>query len=240
MYRIAICDDEARDIEELERRLEAYGKKYEKALVVTSYQSPDMFVTDVEAGRQFDVVFLDMEMPRMSGLEVMRELKELQFQAPVIIFSAYLKYSPEAIEYQVFRYLTKDGLKDFDAYLAAAIRKVDSEREEDYFIQTKRRQVRINCREILYCRKESKMSLIMMKSGEIVRERKPLHKLLEELRGKSDAFIPIERGYIVNLRYVREVRKNLLYLEQGETLPVGYTYVKEVKMALNQYWRKRL
>ena len=179
-------------------------------------------------------------MPEMDGLQAIRAMKEKCADVLILIVSCYQQYTISAMELDVFRYLVKGQLEpSFDDYLEAALRRVDLKRHENYFILSARKQIKITCRDIIYCYKEAKMSVIVTKSEQI-RERKPLQSLLGDLQTNCDYFAMIERGYIVNLYYVEKLEKNVIYLENNIRLPVGFTYGDEVKRQLNTFWRKRL
>ena len=107
MYQIAICDDQQSSIDELVRNLNYYREKHNTDILEIPYQNPDGLLHDIERGIHFDIIFLDIEMPMINGLEVMRELAGAQVDSIIIIVSSHLQYSIEAIELKVFRYLMK-------------------------------------------------------------------------------------------------------------------------------------
>ena len=92
----------------------------------------------------------------------------------------------------------------------------------------------------MYCHKESKMSVFATNSGELIKERRPLQEVFEELRRICDSFIVIERSFIVNMNYIETMKQNEILLENNIILPVGRTYVNEVRKQLNDFWRKRI
>lgn len=240
MYRIAVCDDQPAAAEKMEQNLKAYMQKHAVDISASVYLSPDMLLADIENGTNFDIIFLDIEMPMINGLDVIRELTQLHVNSLVIIVSSHIQYSLEAIELKVFRYLMKNCEWDmFERYLDAALREVEAAKQEHYISISAKQRVRVNCGDILYCYKDSKSSVLVTKEEEI-KERKTLQVLLSELQELCDYFIMIERGYIVNLHHVERISGNKLYLKNKSKLPIGNTYEKEVKSTLNQFWRKRI
>lgn len=239
MYQIAICDDQQSSIDELKRNLKYYREKHDTDILETPYQNPDGLLQDIEQGMHFDIIFLDIEMPMINGLEVIRELAAMHVDSVIIIVSAHLQYSIEAIELKVFRYLLKGcGEEMFERYLTAALKEIDTARENKYMISTVRKKMLINCEDIIYCYKESKMS-VMVTRNETIKERKALNRLLADLLEICDYFVMVERGYIVNMHYIEKICGNKICLKNGQTIPIGSTYDREVKRALNEFWRKR-
>ncbi len=241
MYQIAVCDDQQKAIDEIIKNLRQYKEKYDVDILETPYSTPDKLIGDIENGMHYDIIFLDIEMPMISGIKVMRELESMNVDSVIIVVSAYLQYSIEAIELNVFRYLMKYCEKDmFERYLNAALKEVDSKKRDNYVIATARKKILVNCSDIFYCYKSSKMVVMVTVNGEI-RERKSLQKMLEDLQKLCDYFIMAERGYIVNLHYIEKIIGNEIYLKKcPEKIPIGSTYEKQVKTALNTFWRKRL
>lgn len=92
----------------------------------------------------------------------------------------------------------------------------------------------------MYCHKESKMSVFVTNSGELIRERRALQEVYEGLQRIDDSFIMVERSYLVNMHYIETMRQNELLLENNMILPVGRTYVDDVRKTLTDFWRKRI
>ena len=57
--------------------------------------------------KKFDLVFLDVEMPRISGIDLLKKIRKIDQGLPVVIISAHEKYAVEASHNQIFDYLLK-------------------------------------------------------------------------------------------------------------------------------------
>jgi DNA-binding LytR/AlgR family response regulator len=84
------------------------------------------------------------------------------------------------------------------------------------------------------------MSVFVTNSGELIRERRALQEVYEGLQRIDDSFIMVERSYLVNINYIETMRQNELLLENNIILPVGRTYVDDVRKTLTDFWRKRI
>lgn len=241
MYAIAICDDCREALKGIEKRLKRYGEKSKVQASVETYQSQTQLLADLEGGRNYDIIFMDIEMPGMNGLEVLRRIRERDKECLFIIISSYQQYAVCGYELEVFRYLVKGSMEaGFDNCMDAALKKLDSNSRKNYFITSTRKRIKIPCEDIMYCHKESKMSVFATNSGELIKERRPLQEVFEELRRICDNFIVIERSFIVNMNYIETMKQNEILLENNIILPVGRTYVNEVRKQLNDFWRKRI
>ncbi len=240
MYQIAICDDQQTAIKALENYINNYSILNNKAFHSKQYNQAIDLLYDVEEGVCFDIIFVDIEMSELNGLETIKRIKQLHSKSLIIIVSSYTQYAIEAIELEVFRYLVKSDLdSSFDLAMRTALKRIDLINSKNYYIISPRKHIKIACNEIIYCYKESKSSVIVTFKDQI-KERKALHTLLEDLNSISNNYIMIERGYIVNLHYVTKIDKNNVILENNTILPIGYTYLDKVKKHVITFWSSKL
>ena len=240
MYRIAICDDQEEVIKQFEVLCYEYQQKQRTEISVHSYLNPDMLVADLEEEVYYDIFFIDIEMPQRNGLSVVKDIKNICPDSLVVILTSYTQYAIDAIELEVFRYLVKQEMEGcFEIYLNAAIRRIRKEEEKYYFIISPRKKIRISCNDIIYCYKDEKMSVLVTKTGE-VRERKTINRLLKDLCAVCDYFMMTERGYFINMYYAEKIQKNMIYLENNIRVPIGVTYMNDVRKGLSDFWRNRL
>ena len=76
MLKIAFCDDETAEIAQLEELLEEYAAARGQEFVHTSYQSSVELMADIEKGKHFDIMLLDILMPGENGMTAAREVRE--------------------------------------------------------------------------------------------------------------------------------------------------------------------
>lgn len=105
MLRIAICDDDERFQIRLEKLIKKYfsGKTLELP-EITKYSSGESMI---KSEQEFDIVLMDVEMSRLSGLYTIKKIKPRNRYAIYIIISSFDEYLDEAMGVKVFRYMTK-------------------------------------------------------------------------------------------------------------------------------------
>ena len=72
----------------------------------------------------------------------------------------------------------------------------------------------------------------------IIKVRKSLLTVCGEL--ESEEFIFIERGCIINLIHLTQIKNSSVYLRDGTILPISRSHLQDVKMAVNSYWGKHI
>ena len=103
--RIAICDDSLNDLDLL--RTTILNHTYIRDTQVDSYTSSVEFIEKVENGTYYDIVFLDIEMPEMNGIECGHRLHRATNNTVLIFLTNFPQYALEGYECEALRYLVK-------------------------------------------------------------------------------------------------------------------------------------
>ncbi|KIR01495.1 two-component response regulator [Lachnospiraceae bacterium TWA4] len=122
VVKVAICDDEQESLERVKNELIKSADELEIEVEIHPYTDGRQVLEDEQ---NLDVLFLDIDMPMISGLEVARTLRENGSEVILIFISAHEQYVFESMEYQPFRYIRKERIEAevFHA-LKSAYRKV--------------------------------------------------------------------------------------------------------------------
>ena len=103
--RICICDDDPITVECLSNSINTFFKKnHIKISALSVFQDGNSLLKDQEPK---DLVFLDIEMPELSGIHVGQQLVKLNKDVIIIIVTSYAEYLDDAMKLRVFRYLSK-------------------------------------------------------------------------------------------------------------------------------------
>lgn len=168
--------------------------------------------------QQVDLIFLDIEMPEMTGLEL---LSNLTNPPKVIIVSAYEQYALKGYEFEVVDYLLKPV--SFDRFLKSANRihdllQTEQKDADDYiFVKSDKQLKKILLRDILFIESMENYVIIQtVSSKEIVYTTlKQIHESLPQ-----DIFQQTHRSYIVNIDQVNAIDGNLLNVNSHK-IPVA-------------------
>jgi DNA-binding LytR/AlgR family response regulator len=183
-----------------------------------------------------DLLFLDIKMPEMNGLDL---LKNLKHPPKVILTTAYDTYALEGYELDVVDYLLKPIR--FERFLKA-IQKVQQPAtapaaqqpplpvDEPFYVRSDRKLVRIDPGEVLYV-ESLKNYLAIHTPGQKVIVYATLSQIGEELQ-RNPCFVQVHKSFIVNTRFVAEVRNSMILLKDHTELPVGNHYRDALLQAL--------
>lgn len=209
--KIAICDDEKEMCVEL-KRLVLKQKAGEEVFLFTSGRQ------FLESRERFDIVFLDIQMEGISGLETARALRMKDEKAVLIFVTALKEYVFEAFDVSAFHYLLKPVAEEkfsrvFErAYCEAGRRERDA--AEQLFFQTRSRSFTLQKKDILYVESRGrKVDIHTVK--ECVTVYATMSSLAEQL---GEDFYRCHRGYLVNLARIAEYETDRILLGNGEAV----------------------
>lgn len=189
----------------------------------------------LNAGMKPDVIFLDINMPVISGIDFYRSLKD----PPLVVFTtAYSEFAVDAFELQAADYLVKPV--SFERFLKTAQRiqshftpdkelSVSKNPKRDYiFVKHNGKMQRIDFSSILFA--EAKGDYIDIHTGNnhylVLMSMKELEEWIP-----SDEFRRVHRSFIVNLRRIRATHGNVIELE-GKEVPIGAAYKEDFLKAI--------
>lgn len=235
MLRIAVCDDEQAAVQVHKKIAKACLEQCNSIGEITDYTASDNLLYDITEDKFFfDLILLDIEMPGCTGMEIAEKIKPYLPNVKIIFITSHIEYAIDAFELSVFRYVPKDDLdKRLPAAIRDAVRLIELEGGKSYTIRTNSRLEKIPYREIYYIERDGKNASITA-SGGVSKVRKSLQQVYEEL--DAEEFIYIDRGCIVNMIHIMQIRDGMAALQNGESLPVSRSHLQEVKERINNYW----
>ncbi len=226
--RIAICDDEEMYRVQLKSVLD-------KILVNADYEIETFAdgnrLEEAYSEAQYDLVFLDIEMPAVDGITLARRLRARSEKVFIVFLTGHVEYALEGYEVNALRYLTKpvdtDKLKEVIRYVQD---KQGSGRQ--IIVKEDGEQLLIDIADVMYMESMNQNVRIVTTRGEHV-IRYNIGDFEQQLAG--DGFFRIHRGYIVALAKVKKLAKSDVIMEDGTALPVSRSNIKALKDALYAY-----
>lgn len=182
-----------------------------------------------------DLMFLDVNMPRLSGLDF---LKNLSQHPLVILTTAYTEYAMEGYELNILDYLKKPFSFErfFKAFQKAeeqiALRDHKENQEADYiFIKANKKTIRVEFKSISYIEGLGDYIKIHLKDKHLVTNLSM--KKMEELL-PCDQFFRTHKSYIIRLDQIQSIEGNLVELN-GTKLPIGNNFRQDFQELINKH-----
>lgn len=185
---------------------------------------------------EIDILFLDIEMPEMTGIDL---LKTLHVLPQVIIYSSQEKYALESYEYNVTDYLLKPVT--YPRFLKAINKvKEKNEKREDVtkssteiFIKNNSSLVRVKYDDILWI--EALENYVVVNS---FKEKYTIHFTMKAISDKmpSDQFVRVHRSFIVNIGKIKVIEDNSVVIKTdtgSKVIPIGKSYKEKLMNDIN-------
>ena len=138
MIRCAICDDDGVFVEQMKEISEGLLAEERTVYELRCYTDPMELYYDIGDGIVFDIVILDIEMPRLNGIEIAKTLKEKQPECLVMFLTVHMEYAIDAFELEIFRFIPKDEIAlRYKKYLRGAVGLVRELDEASYIVEKK-------------------------------------------------------------------------------------------------------
>jgi len=232
--RIAICDDTAADREAIGTALNAFLTARGILARVASFAHPDNLLV---AARQepFDLYLLDVVMPMIDGLAVVRELRAFQRDAPVVYFTTSKDHALAAFGVHALGYVVKPYTRaQFDETLDCAIRSVARDAGHFVLLKTAEGLSRLDAGTIVYvtASKVANCKTLHLENGKTLDVRLTLDALAEAFRGHVPFFAD-GRYALVNPYRVRSISGEMVTFDNGATLAIHRPSVAALRNAVS-------
>ncbi len=212
--KIAICDDEKLYIERVEKIVSSFFESEETQAEIETFPSGEKLV---EAESLFDIVFLDIEMSGLNGIETAKILNQKNSKAKIFIFTSHNHYLDDAMDLNVFRYIDKSSS---DERIVAGLKKsIESLRHTEIYITTKNNEkLRIPKNDIVFVEvKYKKVYVQTVNEQYMVRDKFEYYK--EKL---NDSFFAVPHSsFIINFSHVSKYKRENVELTGGFKITIA-------------------
>ena len=192
-----------------------------------AYSDPEAFLRDAPSIRP-NLIFCDIEMPAMDGVDVIRKLRAQKSDADVIFVSNREDRVFDSLSVHPFGFVRKKNfIQDINDVIALYL-KDRKKVVAKIVVNTREGLVSVKIDDIVYVESQLKYQYF-----HIVNDRRPIEtrmtisEINDELLPKG--FISCYKGITVNVAYVKAFVKDVLYLTTGDQVPIAKRKVKEVK-----------
>lgn len=188
-------------------------------------------VLEVLQEKQVDILFLDINMPKLSGLSL---LKTMQHKPNVIITTAYPEYAVEGFELSVTDYLLKPFSLERFLQAVGKVQRNSTKQTETFildreeaptslFVKSDKKIIKIDFDQISHI--EAYGNYIKIYTDKMILTPQTLSDFLEKL---PDTFLRIHKSFVINFNQLKLIDGNLVVLQNEVKLPIGKSYRKVI------------
>ncbi len=238
MYSIALCDDDAKELDRIENLLMAYQKTKES----WEYQSKcfasaeELLRCIQEENYTPDFLLLDIYLKGKNGIEAAQELRKCNFHSVIVFLTTSMEHALEAYGVDAVQYLVKPLKQDiFFHALDIASQQIQKRKQNQIVMKVAGGGIRqFNPDDILYCESQKNYQIIYMASEEckVRMTVKELWRVLEYL----PQFNRCGRSYILNLNHVVSVEREEILMDNEGIIYIPRNIAVEFKKDYFAYY----
>ncbi len=233
---ISICDDNREYISVVESYLEKLDISPIEHDVFTSGEE---LVKIYESEKAiYDVIFLDMEMDGINGIETAKRIREFDKHVQIVFVTSYEKYVYDSFECSPFRFLVKPvNFDKFKQVFDDVCKKLSEEIKFFCFTENKSK-IRLFCNDIIYFESQNHFTLVHTKnkSYKICKSLSDVHNMVDK-----DKFCRIHKSFVINLFHVEKLGKKEVLLDcLKKNIPISRTYQKIVPKEYTKFVERNL
>ncbi|MBD5545222.1 MAG: response regulator transcription factor [Lachnospiraceae bacterium] len=228
---IAILEDQPTEAEHLKSILNKWSLQTNCELAISEYNSGEEFFkeNDIIAYQTFSVFFLDIQMKKMSGLDVAKKLRKEGYQGPIIFLTAFREYVFHGYEVHAMNYLLKP-VKEEPLFLCLDEIAKDLS-ASSYLYRNKQDIISIPYKDILSF-SSSLHYIDILTVLEHFCQYATLNNIIEYL---PQEFIRIHKSCIVNMAHIYKISGSTIVLSNHMTAQIGRSYTKSVVASFTAY-----
>lgn len=230
MYHIAIVEDEKEYAEQLQTFLKQYEGEHNVKFKVTVFEDGAEILKDYQP--IYDLILLDIEMPEVNGMDAADQIRKKDQEVVMMFITNIASYAIRGYEVGALDYVMKPiTYYGFAMRLGRALKRVQQNEQKTVLLPLSDGVKKLQIQQIYYVEVQNRILHFYTDEGEYT-IRGTMQKVEESLRGHS--FAKCNHWYMVNLRHVTEVRKNIAVVA-GHELEISRRNRTPFMKALAEY-----
>ena len=232
-YRIALCDDQLSQLENIAKKLNLYAQARHLHFHIDTYPSAEAFLFDFAENHNFDLLFLDIEMAQMNGIQLARKVRAENETVQLCFITGYPDYMSQGYDVEALHYLLKPVSTEKLFEVCDRFMKVVETQPRFFLFSFGKEVVRVYEKELFYGEAQGHYVILHTKQGEL-KLRMTMPELEKQL---GDGFFRTGRSFAVNLRSVTRITRTDVILEDGTAVPLGKGLFDAANTALIAFLR---
>lgn len=239
MLKVYLCDDNVEVVKEYTNLIEQSAKENNIDITLSVFNSGEALLFHMsDLSNLADIVYLDVMMEKINGIDTAYKLREMGCKSEIIFITSSEKFIFEAFDVGALQYLVRSKTTEerFKKTFLRASNLALKKESEMFLCEFHNMKKMVPISEISYFEIWRRVVTVHYSGDKTAKFYKSMEQLEKQLKGKN--FVRSHRSYIVNLPYITKFEAQSLSLKTGETIPVGVTYVRQVKKEFEEYISK--
>lgn len=236
MTNIYLCDDNEVLLNRYKQQITDLTVKHSIEHCITTFTSGEQLLFHLsENPNTADIIYLDILMDKMNGLEVAKKLRETGYNGEIIFLTSSEEYVFDSFDVNPLYYILKDSGNEQSKFEESFLRGISltSKKATEFFIcanRAEKKQIPLHL--ISYFEIRSRVVTVHYDGPKVFEFYCSMESLLSQLSRNS--FIRCHRSYVISLKYIDTIEAKDVILAPGIKIPIGATYMKDLKLAFSK------
>lgn len=234
MYRIVLCDDEVEIVKKMQQTITKCFWKMKVKIECNTYSETMELIKYLEKNVP-DVLFLDIDMPHVNGMDIAKMVTEQKLHTLIVFVTSHDILVYETFQYRPFAFMRK---KYFEEEIDMVVKRICDyfcEQMEDLIFYRNQEMIKEPIKDIIYIEAEGNYVYLIKKDAS-EKYRDTLSSLEKKLVNQN--FIRVHKGYLVQIAYIERLKHDWIIMEGGIEIPIGRSYEKEVRQKMMESFRR--
>ena len=232
--KIAICEDVSEDEVILRSYLSRYAAAHGLCVIIDGYNGPEEFLL-AQPQNYYDIIFLNIFFTEshLNGIELAVEIRDKQVMSLLVFVSDSTDYAYESYDIGAVHYLLKPiAFTGFSKAMNRCVNLLEDYGHTIYIKLAGGPQLKLWQRDIMYIESFDRIAVIHTQGGtyQVYLRMKELSSMLDPI-----LFVRVQRSYIVNLRFIQNLKSNFVVLKNGMQISLGRSLRDSVKKKYQEY-----
>lgn len=235
MLKIALCDDNLQELERIEALVSEYKISSKEEILYESFSTPVDFLAKISAGGFFDLIFLDVLMPVINGIDVAKEIFKNNKLTQIIFLTSSKEFAADSYSVSALDYLIKPITADsFKQAMEKFLDRYNKIKNDELVIREKSTISRIPLHILSYVEVLDHHLIYHLANSYTIRCRQSLSEI-ENLLLKNGKFVRTSRSFIVNMDYVAKIEPGCITMDDQSTVSISRASFKAVSESYLKY-----
>lgn len=238
--QIAIVEDCKEHSELIKQYIDNWSRMSEEKVAIRQFDSAEQFLFHSENATEIDTIFMDIQMPGLSGVELARKIREKNHQVAIVFTTGIDDYMEEGYELEATHYLLKPVSEEKVRRCLDKISEKQKKKEHYIILHGEEDTFRIAESNIWWVSALGHKVIVGMEEAGGVKRIHLSNSMgeMEKILFQLPEFVKSHRSYIVNLKHVKSIRKADIIMDNGDEIPLSRRMYKEVNERFIQFFAK--
>ena len=229
--KIVMCEDERIFTKQLADIIKKWSKEKNVFAEVFTYSSAEEFLHEWNSDEDYDIIFLDIVMGHISGMELAHKIRETNPDIPIVFVTNAKEHVMKGYTVSAMQYLLKP-ISENDCFDCLERVNQNGKTKKHFVFKDLEKTVRVPARDIIYISMYSHTAT-MATAAKKYEFRKTISQILEELDDRL--FVKCHKSYVINMRYVEAVSLTYATMSNGKNIPLSKNIAGEINDLFAKY-----